>query len=198
MTNNYLHLFLLVSLLALTGCEQQQGSSSPAQTGVSLAGDMSDASYRGQRDKVSRPNANDKKVMLQDFAGKFIWVDYAAPWCSPCGPQTRAVKSVASKAKSNIVFITVMTSDMGGYGDPATSATALRWAKKFKLDKQHVLAADLTSMTVPKHIFFSPDGHVLYEKTISMSASDIRTILTKYMKDWGAWKHTLTKAAWMK
>jgi len=126
MINNYLSLFWFVSLLALTGCEQQQGSSSTAQVGFSQAGDMRDTSYRGQRDKVSRPNANDKKVMLQDFAGKLIWVDYAALWRSPCGPQTRAVKSVASTAASDIVFITVMTSDMRGYGDPATSSTALK------------------------------------------------------------------------
>ncbi len=197
MTNSYLYLFLFVSLLVLAGCDQQQGGSSSKQSGFSQAGDMRDTSYRGQRDKVSRSNANDKNVMLQDFAGIFIWVDYAAPWCTPCGPQTRAVKSVASTAEPNIVFITVMTSDMGGYGDPATSTTALNWARKFQLDKQYVLAANLTSMTVPKHIFFSPEGHMLFEKTGSMSASDIHTTLTQYTKDWSAWKHTLTKAAWM-
>ncbi len=86
---------------------------------------------------------------------------------------------------------------MGGYGDPATTATALNWASKYKLDKQYVLAANLTSMTVPKHIFFSPDGHMLFEKTGSMSASDIHTTLKQYMKDWSAWEHTLSKAAWM-
>ena len=190
MINKSLYLFLFITFLVLMGCEQQQSYSSPA-------GDMQDTSYADQRDKVSRPNANDKMVMLQDFAGKFIWVDYAAPWCSPCEPQTRTVKSVASTATSDIIFITVMTSDMGGYGDPATLATALSWAERFQLDKQRVLAANLTSMTVPKHIFFSPDGHMLFEKTGSMSASDIRTTLTQYMMDWSAWKQSLTKAEWV-
>jgi thiol-disulfide isomerase/thioredoxin len=181
---------LFIIFLVLTGCEQQQNYSSPV-------GDMHDTSYAGQRNKVSRPNANDKMVMLQDWSGKFIWVDYAAPWCSPCGPQTQAVKSVASSVGSNVIFITVMTSDMGGYGDPATLTTAISWAEQFQLDKHHVLAANLTSMTVPKHILFSPDGHMLFEKTSSMSASDISTTLTQYMMDWNEWKHTLTKAEWM-
>jgi hypothetical protein len=59
------------------------------------------------------------------------------------------------------------------------------------------MVANLTSMTVPKHILFSPEGHMLFEKTGSMSVADIHTTLTQYMKDWSAWKHTLTKAARM-
>ena len=138
-------------------------------------------------------------MSLEDFADQFIWSDYAAPWCGPCTPQTQAIKQVErSLGADTVVFLTVMTSDMGGFGDPATRQTAAQWANRFGLDPARVLAADLTSMTIPKHILFSPDGHVLFEKTGSMSAAEISTTLGRYMDDWWAWKQYGDFADWMR
>jgi hypothetical protein len=95
-------------------------------------------------------------VAYEQFAGQFIWADYAAPWCQPCEPQTQDVKAVDDSIGPEVVFFTVMTSDMEGYGDPATVETAARWASRFGLDPGRVLAADLTAMTIPKNLLFSP------------------------------------------
>mgnify|MGYP002525950815 CR=1 FL=1 len=89
---------------------------------------------------------------------------------------------------NDVVFLTVMTSDMKGYGDPATRETAARWSKAFGLDPTRVLAADLTSKTIPKHILFSPDGQVLFEKTGQMRSSEIRSTLTRCRQQWQGWK----------
>jgi len=88
-----------------------------------------------------------------------------------------------------------MTSDMGGYGDPATQQTAARWAKRLRLNPAHVLAADLTGIKIP--ILFSPDGHVLFEKIGQMGAGEVRSTLNRYMQDWWAWKDSATLADWM-
>jgi len=160
---------------------------------------MTDTSYYDMRGKISRSNANGETVSLEDFAGQFIWSDYAAPWCGPCTPQTQAIKQVERSLDGDaVVFLTVMTSDMGGLGDPATQQTAARWASRFRLDPAHVLAADLTSMTIPKHILFSPEGHVLFEKTAPMKASEIDAVLDKHMDDWWAWKRFGDFADWMR
>ena len=52
-------------------------------------------------------------------------------------------------------------------------------------------------MTIPKHILISPDGHVLFQKTGGMSASDIRSTLVRYVDDWHTWKETAELASWM-
>jgi thiol-disulfide isomerase/thioredoxin len=185
-----------ISLLALSGAVvlvDCGGSSSG-----SPAGNMADTSYYGQRGTVSRPNAKGELVALEQFAGQFIWAEYAAPWCGPCEPQARDARAVARSASPEVVFLTIMTSDLGGYGDPATPATAAKWAARFGLDPGKVLAADLTGMTIPKHILFSPDGHVLLEKTGQMFAREIQSTLSRYMADWKEWDETAEPADWMR
>lgn len=160
-------------------------------------GDMLDTSYYGQRGSVVRPNANGDMVSLDEYDGSFIWAEYAAPWCSHCEPQAKATRDVARSFGRDVVFLTIMTSDMGGYGDPATPSTAYKWAARFRLDPVRVLAADLTAMTIPKHILFSPDGHVLYEKTGRISGTEIRATLDRYMDDYRNWKRDMVFADWM-
>ena len=73
--------------------------------------------------------------------------------------------------------MTVMTSEPAGYGHPATRETAERWAKRLSLNPKRVVAADLTSLKLPQHALFSPDGKELYRHIGQMSAADIRTVL---------------------
>lgn len=182
---------LVIGLLA-AGCGD------PYTKVESPVGDMTNTSYYGQRGSVSRTNARGEMVAYEQFAGQFIWADYAAPWCQPCVPQTQDVNAVDNSYGPEVVFITVMTSDMGGYGDPATVATASGWASRFGLDPGRVLAADLTAMTIPKNLLFSPEGHLLFEKTGQMRAAEIRDVLNSYMADWRQWKENSKVADWMR
>ena len=182
---------VMVIVLLDTGCGD------PCPKLESPVGDMTITSYYGQRGSVSRPNARGEMVAYEQFAGQFIWADYAAPWCQPCTPQTQDVKAVDDSFGPEVVFITVMTSDMGGYGDPATVATASKWASRFGLDPGRVLAADLTAMTIPKNLLLSPDGHLLFEKTGQMRAAEIRDVLQRHMADWRLWDETGQFAEWM-
>lgn len=126
---------------------------------------------------IERVNAVGEPVALANFSGRYLWVDYAAEWCAACVPQTHAIKSVASRSSSIVVYVTVMTSEPGGYGHPATQETAARWAERFDLDPRHVIAADLTSMTLPRHILFSPTGEKLFDHTGPLTAAEISTII---------------------
>jgi len=142
-------------IVSQAGCS---GGSPSAESVSHVVGNMNDMSYYGQRDQVFRPNAQGEMVCVDQYEGKFLWADYAAPWCSACKPQTRDIRKLDGRCGEDVVFLTVMTSDMKGYGDPATRETAARWSKAFGLDPTRVLAADLTATTIPKHILFSPDG----------------------------------------
>jgi thiol-disulfide isomerase/thioredoxin len=181
---------LLLLAVALQGCDA-------SFLGGTAVGDMTDLSYNGQREDVQRPNAHGKPVALEQFAGRFVWTDYAAPWCGPCLAQTRNILSVERSLEEEVVFLTIMTSEMRGYGHPATPKTATRWADRFGLEPERVLADDLATMTIPKHRLFSPDGQLLFEKTGLMSADRILATLTRYMNDWREWKEFGTMAEWM-
>jgi len=131
----------------------------------------------GQEVHATAPNALGEPISLAKFPGSFIWVDYAAEWCSSCQPQSNTIRSLAGIAPGKVVFVTVMTSEPEGYGHPATPETAARWAKRLSLDPKRVVAADLTSLQLPQHALFSPDGRELYRRIGKMSAAEIRGVL---------------------
>lgn len=119
-------------------------------------------------------NGRGEFVSLTDFAGKLVWVDYAAEWCAACRPQSATIRSLAREYGDDVVFVTVMTSEPEGYGHPATQETAARWARQAALDPARVVAADLSSMTLPQHALFSPDGEEAFRHTGTLSAAQIR------------------------
>jgi len=51
---------------------------------------------------------NDKKVTLEDFKGKYIFIDFWATWCKPCIAEIPSLKKMEEKFKDkNIVFLSI-------------------------------------------------------------------------------------------
>ena len=187
--------FLLCISLAWS-CGSDRSDKTPGQERVGL---MSDLSYFKTRDKPPRISASGNQIAMAQFEGKFLWAEYAAPWCSPCGPQSQIIAQLSDSMDKSIVFLTVMTSETGGYGHPATRQTAQSWAGAHGLDPNLVVAAtNLTSVTLPRHIFFSPEGQMLFIKTGSMSAAEIRDVIAARRADWKTWQETEKLAPWMR
>ena len=177
--------------------EKNSATSSGASGSAPYVGVMDDYSYSGAG-RIERINAEGNMVSYSEFDGSFIWADYAAPWCAPCGPQTQAIKSLAGK-HADIVFITVMTSNSTKYDDSATIETARQWASRYSLDPSLTLAADnLWSKTIPRNVFFSPDGQTLYSHTGGLSAGAIESIINQRSDQWYSWNESGKKAGWMR
>ena len=185
-------------LMALIcGCEQQQhGPDNP------FIGNMDDYSYSGQRSPnhvTSRMSANGKQVSIVDFEGRFVWADYAAPWCGPCAPQAKAIKRLENAYGDKVVFLTIMTSESPEYEDIPTVQTARAWAQRFGLNPDRVVfATNLWAWTIPTHILYSPEGQTLYRSTGYLAADEIKSILTRYAQDWEIWSKIGQKASWMR
>jgi len=143
-------------------------------------GDLSDRTWGGLRDKPPRTSASGKPVRMEQFEGRFVWAEYAAPWCSTCEKQGPVLRQLERSLGDEVVFLTVMTSGMDGYGDPATRATAQAWSRQHGKDPDRVVAADLTWMTIPRHVLFSPAGQMLFERTGFMSDDEIRRIIERH------------------
>jgi hypothetical protein len=165
-------------LLLLAACDRDA-----TRPGLTDRIDMRDTSYARGRD-VERVNARGSPVRWRDYAGQFLWVEYAAPWCGICAQQTSELRDLRPP---NTAMVTVMTSEMGGYGHPATPATAAAWAERYGLDPDRVIAADLTSLSVPRHLLFSPEGHTLFARAGYMSRQEIDAVIKARQADWRLW-----------
>jgi len=185
-------------LLSLSpGCSD--GVSQPDNPYV---GDMDDTSYAGQvtaQQVKYRVNAQGEKIRIDRYAGRFVWTDYAAPWCSPCTPQARVIHHLEHAWPDRVVFITIMTGDSAAYEDIPNQESARTWATRFELDPSKVVAAtDQWSRTVPAHLLYSPEGHTLFTHTGGMSEEQIREVVTRYTADWERWRESGERADWMR
>ncbi len=123
-------------------------------------------------------NALGEEVALTDYQGDYLWVDYAAEWCSYCEPQTRTLKRLEAKYGDKLGFLTVVTGT-GKVMEPPSAETAMKWARRFDLDTNKVLAYFSTNR-LPYHILYSPSGAVLYQGSGLFNASKIKDILNTH------------------
>lgn len=165
-------------------------------------GNMKDFSYSGQRTAegvVYRINAEGEKVSVIQFEGRFIWTNFAAPWCGNSASQAQVIKNLENSFGDEVVFLTVMTSASPEYESLPTRQTAKEWAQRFGLNPNKVVAAaNLWAQTVPTHILYSSTGQTLYRSKGYMSHDQIKDILSRYMQDWKNWADNGKKADWMR
>lgn len=124
-------------------------------------------------------DATGTQVSLSDYTGNYLWVDYAAEWCSYCEPQTRTLQGVERHYGDRIVFLTVITGTEKVMESPSAS-TAMKWVKRFNLDPYRVLAKFSTN-TLPYHVLYSPSGEILHQSSGLYSASMITGILKTHI-----------------
>lgn len=148
---------------------------------------MNDFSYGGRRDKVIGTSASGETVKLSQYSGKFVWVDFSAPWCGPCRRQASVIKNLESRYTDRVVFLTLMTSD-NSPREPATVQTALAWAKQYGLDPRHVMTSSERTRVIPTHLVFSPAGQTLYFESGVHSESLIKSRLAGMMREWNTWR----------
>ena len=183
---------VLVLVTIASGCGG--GTRTPGEERV---GDLSDHSYFMARGKA-RISASGEQVRLEQFDGRFVWAEYSAPWCAPCKQQAAAIRDVESSSGDDVIFLTIMTSEMGGYGHPATRTTAQNWASQHNLNPRRVVAADLTAIEIPRHILYSPQGQMLYITTGFLSAAQIQDVIEERSADWNTWSRSGQLASWMR
>jgi len=58
--------------------------------------------------KFNYPNTNGKSVSLDDFKGKYVYVDVWATWCGPCKREIPHLKKLDAEYKNkNVVFVSM-------------------------------------------------------------------------------------------
>ena len=195
-------LFQRIMGISVIGCCLVLGCGKSASNNNPYVGNMNDFSYSGQRTDegcVYRVNALGEEVCVGEFQERFVWVDYAAPWCKPCLSQATEIKTLEDELGDQSVFLTVVTSESIEYQSIPTRKTAKGWAQRFGLNPARVVVAtDRWGMTVPTHILFSPTGQTLYRAQGFHSKEQILEIMDRYRRDWKNWSDTGAVAVWMR
>jgi len=192
---------LSVALVLVVGCGPKgpvKRNWGPMKGLDKVVGNMNNVSYSKGRTQAPRLNAVSEPVSMTDFAGEFVWVEYAAPWCEACTWQAPGVKKVEQELGDQMVFLTVMTGKSRNYNDHASVQTAKRWAKRYGLKRKRVVAAELWFKTIPEHRLYSPKGHTLFVHVGALSGQQIRDVIAYYRSGYEMWAKTGELADWMK
>lgn len=143
--------------------------------------DGADKSYSGYRGRVLGINGDGEPVSLDDFEGSFIWVDMEGPWCSASAAQSQAISAIRD-GRRDVVFLSLVTSDYEPLTKP-TRHTARAWAREQRLPPDRVVAYAST-ISVPYHILYSPQGHELMRVTATLSAARLEGLLDTAIASW--------------
>ena len=107
---------ILYAFILVVGCRPTQRSSAT----YPYLGVMTDQSYGGlvtPGAEVRRLNANGNAVSMSQFAGRFVWADYAASWCQPCVSQSQAIAALEKTGSSKMTYLTILTGKSSTYDD---------------------------------------------------------------------------------
>lgn len=168
------HLLWPLLLAALSGCEGSDGTGE-WYTNWDLAGGC--ASDAGGD---VRPNGAGGAVDVCDALDEheWVWVTYAAPWCSASRSQAAQIRSLQKSASADLAVYTVLTAGQEPFS-PTTAGHARSWAGGFGLPASHVLA-EQSSRTIPQHLLIGPDGRTFYRYVGFLDAQAIQQLLDAF------------------
>jgi hypothetical protein len=165
---------LLSGLLGLSGCSGESGSGE-YYTDWDIAGGC--ASDQGGDIRTSGAGT---EVDVCDSVGEYswIWVTYAAPWCSASKAQAPQIRAFKHQADSDVILYAVLTAGDEVFS-AATVADARSWASTHGLPATQVLT-EQSSRTIPQHLLIGPDGRTFYRYVGFLDAAEMHQLLEDF------------------
>ncbi len=119
---------------------------------------------------------NGKEVALEDFKGKYVYIDCWATWCGPCKRELPYLGKLEEKYKDrNIVFVSI-----------SSDKDIAAWKKMVKTDKlggvQLNIGTDrsfhdaLKINSIPRFLLVDPEGNFISDNAIRPSNSQIEIL----------------------
>lgn len=167
--------FIHSLLVLVTGCGGKKDSTGEFYTNWDIAGGC--VSDRGGD---TRPSAAGTQVNVCDdvSSSSWIWVSYAAPWCTASKEQAPVISSLLRSSGSHLAVYKVLTSGNEPFVG-ATSSDIRAWARSYKLPADSVLAEKSTRV-LPQHLLIGPDGRTWYRYIGYLSRQEIETLIDEF------------------
>lgn len=119
---------------------------------------------------------NGKEVALEDFKGKYVYIDCWATWCGPCKRELPYLGKLEEKYKDrNIVFVSI-----------SSDKDIAAWKKMVKNDKLGGVQLNINGdysfhkamkiNTIPRFLLINPEGNFVSDNAIRPSNSQIEIL----------------------
>ena len=126
-----------------------------------------------------------KKIKLEDFAGKYVYIDVWATWCGPCIGQIPSLQKIESKFHDkNIVFISISVDEQKDFekwkkfvADKSLSGVQLFADKNWNSD--FIKAFGINS--IPRFILIDPKGIIVNSDAPRPSQPELLELLEKLL-----------------
>ncbi|MBK1674010.1 hypothetical protein CKO35_11960 [Ectothiorhodospira shaposhnikovii] len=127
-----------------------------------------------------RLDATGRRVDVCDRVDNgWIWVTYAAAWCGASQSQASPIRELHRSAMPSLQVYTVLTGADEPF-QPAGVGDARRWAGRFGLPPEGVLAEGHSTRTLPQHLLIGPDGRTWYRYIGYLQATEMRDIINDF------------------
>jgi cytochrome c biogenesis protein CcmG, thiol:disulfide interchange protein DsbE len=111
-----------------------------------------------------------KKVSLEDFRGKAVFLNFWASWCEPCRAEAHDLEAAWQRVKDkNMIFLGVALQD--------SDRASKEFLKEFNVtypngkDEAGKIAVDYGTWGIPESFFIDPQGRITYKHVGGIRAS---------------------------
>ena len=122
-----------------------------------------------------------RKVTLEDYRGKALFLNFWASWCAPCRAEARDLEAAWQKIKDkDMVFLGVALQDLDD--------NAKAFLQEFNVtypngrDESGKIAVDYGTWGIPESFFIDPQGRITYKHVGAIRAALVLSKLDEAAK----------------
>ena len=166
---------LLLALLALVpaGCSGKTPADSGSRADTNPAGAVFSSKYA-----FTTQNLAGKNVSLEDYAGKVVFLNFWASWCSPCMaemPEFKAFSDTIASSGMNAAMLLVNSGESKSTAQSTGNSKGV--SSLILLDTDNRISAQYNITAIPTTFVFKPDG-TLY--TTIKGSTNAKTLQQAY------------------
>ena len=179
-------IFLLVLMIVATGCDsvnQDDPAVTPSQTvDAEMSGsEPENTSEEPETDKITAPGftvytAQGDPVLLSDFLGKPVVLNFWASWCGPCKMEMPDFEKLYLEYGESVHFVMVNLTD----GERETVETAsdflasVGYTFPVYFDTQSEAAYAYSIRSIPTTFFIDAEGYAIAQATGAIDEATLR------------------------